>query len=241
MPYETLEGIVLRRSNYRDNDRIITLLTPNKGRVDANARGSRKLRSPLLSAVEPGVYGEYVLYRGKGNTIVHSFTLKDSFFDLRKDFELFSHAAVVLSSCLYAAKPEQETANLFILSLRTLSRLCYLDIAPELTTSAFLLHFSSIEGFKPRLNHCSICQRKLSVDERTWLDKDSGGLICAQCLKGRRLPFISPAQASWLRHVLKNGVEKSEVIENPPLNALKAFVEYYLDKTLPDIGNKNIY
>jgi DNA repair protein RecO (recombination protein O) len=235
MPYETLEGIVLRRSNYRDNDRIVTLLTPNRGRVDANARGSRKLKSPLLSATEPAVYGEYVLYRGRGNAMVHSFTLKDNFFSLRKDFELFSHAALVLSSCLYVARPEHEAANLFILSLRTLSRLCYSDIRPELVTSAFLLHFSSIEGFKPRLNHCSICQKKLRYDERTWLDRDSGGLICSKCLKGRKLPFISPAQSVWLRQVLKAGVEKSPAIDNPPMDALKSFAEYYLDRTLPDI------
>ncbi|MDO5021738.1 MAG: DNA repair protein RecO [Eubacteriales bacterium] len=235
MPYEMFEGIVLRRNNYRDNDRIITLLTPDKGRVDANARGSRKLKSPLLAATEPATYGEFVLYKGKGNAVVHSFTLKDNFFNLRKDINLLSHASIVLSSCLYAASPEQEATKLFILSLRTLSRLCYSSLSQDLVTSAFLLHFSSIEGFKPRLMHCSICQKTLLPDERTWLDHTSGGLVCINCLDKRKLPFISPVQAAWLRQVLKDGVDKSPPIDLPPLKALKNFVEHYLDKTLPDI------
>ena len=39
MAYQTTQGIVLRRSDYRDNDRVLTLLTPERGRVDVTARG----------------------------------------------------------------------------------------------------------------------------------------------------------------------------------------------------------
>ena len=40
-------GLVLRHSEYRDSDRMLTLLTPDMGRIDAIARGCRKTKSPL--------------------------------------------------------------------------------------------------------------------------------------------------------------------------------------------------
>ena len=45
-------AIVLRYANYRDNDRMLTLFSPTKGRIEALARGCRKPRSPILNASE---------------------------------------------------------------------------------------------------------------------------------------------------------------------------------------------
>ena len=70
MAYLTTQGIVLRRSDYRDNDRVLTLLTPARGRVDVTALGCRKPKPPLLAASEQFTMGEDVLYRGRGHEMV---------------------------------------------------------------------------------------------------------------------------------------------------------------------------
>ena len=53
MPLLTTAALVLRRADYGDYDRMVTLLTPAHGRLDAVARGCRRPKSPLTNAAEP--------------------------------------------------------------------------------------------------------------------------------------------------------------------------------------------
>ena len=48
----TTNAIVLRRADYRENDRMLTLFSPTLGRIDALARGCRRQKSPLMAASE---------------------------------------------------------------------------------------------------------------------------------------------------------------------------------------------
>lgn len=64
-------AIVLRYANYRDNDRMLTLFSPTRGRLEALARGCRKPKSPLVSGSEIFALGDYALYEKNGrNTVV---------------------------------------------------------------------------------------------------------------------------------------------------------------------------
>ena len=47
MPSVTTQGIVLRYANYREHDRMLTILSPDYGRIDALSRGCRRPKSPL--------------------------------------------------------------------------------------------------------------------------------------------------------------------------------------------------
>ena len=53
-------GVVTRAVNYRDHDRILTLVTRERGKLTATARGCRKPQSKLLTAASPFCYGEYL-------------------------------------------------------------------------------------------------------------------------------------------------------------------------------------
>ena len=88
MPYITTQAIVLHTADYRDNDRMLSLLTPEHGQLDALCRGCKKPQSPLMSAAQAFSYGEYVLYQAKGRMTVTSFQLIDSFYALREDYGL---------------------------------------------------------------------------------------------------------------------------------------------------------
>ena len=75
MPVLTTDALVLRRADYADYDRMVTLLTPEHGRLDAVARGCRRPRSPLVNAVEPFISGEFQLFRkGERYSIAVSYT-----------------------------------------------------------------------------------------------------------------------------------------------------------------------
>ena len=235
MPYCTTQAVVLRRSHYRESDRVLTLLTPERGRVEATARGCRKIKSPLMAACELFTLGEYVLYQGKGHETLSSFTLGDSFYPLRQDVTRLSHASVMLACAEAAAQKEEPAAHLFILLTRSLTRLAYGETESELVTAAFLLHFSLIEGFKPRLNHCVACGRPLASDESGYLSPETGGLHCTACMQG--LPGVlrlSAHQINWLRQVLVQGVDKTPPT-HPPLPQLLRYVQHHIDRRLPEV------
>ncbi len=68
-----------------------------------------------------------------------------------------------------------------MLLLHTLSRLTFSDQELKPLLAGFLLHFSACQGFKPRLNHCVFCGRRLEEGEPASFDIEEGGLICAEC------------------------------------------------------------
>lgn len=235
MPYLSTQAIVLRHADYLEHDRVLTLLTPSRGRAEVTARGCRKPKSPLLAASELFCLGEYVLFKGKGHEIVTSCQVQDSFYPLREDYDKLSYAAIMLSAAQIAAQPEEPAEHLMILLTRSLGRLAYGSQDAAQVTTAFLLHYAVLMGFKPRLNHCAACQRTLDENEDAWLDPLIGGLVCRACHQPDSAALYLDARSiAWLRQVLKLGIDKTELaLRQAPIQAMKRFVETLIDRSLP--------
>ena len=237
MAYQSTQAIVLRRVDYREHDRILTLLTPGRGRVDAVARGCRRPKSPLMPVCELFILGEYVLYKGKGHETVTSCAVSDSFYPLRDDFDRLSYASLMLGAALSAAQPEEPQEHLMILLTRSLARLAYSDMDAAAVTAAFLLHFATLIGYKPRLNHCVLCGQVLAPGEGAWLNPMAGGLVCKACYRRESdaTPLDGPT-IEWLRSVLKVGIDKTEpALRQAPVAALKRYVEQLIEQRLPKL------
>lgn len=125
----TTNAIVLRRVDYRENDRMLTLFSPTLGRIDALCRGCRRQKSPLMAASELFCTGEYVLYQARERTTVVSCQITDSYYPLRVDYERLSHGMYALELCSAAVQPAQENERLFLLLLKSLAYLCYDTVA----------------------------------------------------------------------------------------------------------------
>ena len=87
----TTDALVLRHADYADYDRMVTLFTPEYGRIDAVARGCRRPKSPLVNAVEPFTSGEYQLYSRKERYSIDQCQIKESFYELRTDYDRLVH------------------------------------------------------------------------------------------------------------------------------------------------------
>ena len=143
----TTNAIVLRRVDYRENDRMLTLFSPTLGRIDALCRGCRRQKSPLMAASELFCTGEYVLYQARERTTVVSCQITDSYYPLRVDYERLSHGMYALELCSAAVQPAQENERLFLLLLKSLAYLCYDTVAPRRVTAVFLMGMTSLLGF----------------------------------------------------------------------------------------------
>ena len=78
MPSITTPGIVLRHANYRDHDRMLTILSPHYGRLDVLSRGCRRPKSALMPASELFVHGEFVCYQQNDRATLSSCEITDT-------------------------------------------------------------------------------------------------------------------------------------------------------------------
>ena len=98
-------AIVLRRVNYRDNDRMVTLLSPSRGRIDAMIRNCRKPKSHNLNAAELFALGDYMLHETGGHIMVTSVHLIETFYPLRSDYTRLTCGTWLLSLAEAVAEP----------------------------------------------------------------------------------------------------------------------------------------
>ena len=238
MPSITTQAIVLRHADYREHDRMLTLLSPSLGRAEALCRGCKRPQSPLLAASEWFALGEYVLYTGKGRMTVTACNVTESFFPLRMDYERLRYATYLLAIAEAAAQPGERAVELFTLLARSLSRLAYGGQDARAVSAAFLLHFSAVSGYRPRLSHCVRCGKRMADEEIRLMDVENGGLLCAACAGGlTHARPLTPAQASWMRDVLSRGIDKTDLPPSDAPGALLAdYVETRMEKPLPGKG-----
>ena len=236
-------AIVLRHVNYRDNDRMVTLFSPSRGRIDAVIRNCRKPKSHNLNAGELFALGDYMLYENGGRVTVTSVHLIETFFPLRQDYDRLTCGVYLLNLTEAVVEPEQERQELFMLLLHTLSRLTFSDQAWQPLIAGFLLHFSACEGFKPRLNHCVFCGKHLPEEGPFFFDIQEGGICCQECrerrrtalLQGQNVPQpLAAAEVRWMRRTLQSGssswVNTQEAYA--PFSLLRTFVETHLGRKI---------
>lgn len=240
MPYRNTQAIVLSRSDWRENDRILTLFSPEFGRVDALCRGCRKPKSPLLAASELMTLSEVTLFSGKGREVLQSAQVVEHFYPLRLDYERLEYAAVMARACLKAIQPEQGNSHLFILLLRSLKRLAYEEARPpEQTAAAFLLHFVSILGYRPQFTACVRCGQ-IITQTGGYLLPQEGGVCCRACSgEGERRHFLNNDALSWLSRVLTAGIDQVDQEDAPaplPYLPMKAYAEAVLETRLPRVS-----
>lgn len=197
---EGVKGIVLHYTDYRDNDRMLSLLTKEKGRIDAKARNCRKATSPLLSCTQPFILGAFQLFANKGKYTVDSAEVLESFYPLREDVERYAAASLCTGLSRCAVQEEEPNEALFSLLYTSLSFLAYGDNTPKDALICFLIRFLSVAGYCPAITRCAVCGRDIRSDGFIRFDAEKGGAVCAACSAfGAK---VSPTALEAMRRML---------------------------------------
>ncbi|MBQ8094044.1 MAG: DNA repair protein RecO [Clostridia bacterium] len=211
-----INAIVIGRTDYRDNDRILALFSPTLGRIDAIARRAKSPKSPLLSASELFCSGEYVLFQSKEHATVVSCQVTDAFYPLREDYERFSHGTLMLEMSRVVVQPEQENERFFLHLLRSLAHLAYGGYPPKSVTAVFMMGLLSLNGFRPVVTRCASCGRQIPASEQqtgsadpAWFSVKAGGLLCREC-RGESAAGMTVKDVSDLQQIMKKGLKALE-------------------------------
>ena len=194
MPAINTSALVIRRSDYSDYDRMVTLFSPTHGRVDAIARGCRRQKSPLLNCCEPFVSGDFQLRQRGERLSIEQCQISESFYELRTDYDRLQHGVYWLKLLDASVMPDVPMNDLFLITLRALAHLNYSELPPELLTMAFEMHLMAQLGYAPRVDACQRCGKPIDGDAR--FDADRGGCVCLSC------PSPAPLISHGARRVL---------------------------------------
>ena len=124
-------GLVLRETVTRETDKILTVLTPDRGKISLIARGARRKNSRLAAACQLLAYSELTIYeKGQWFMLDEAETL-ELFTGLRTDFVALSLASY-LADLTDATAQAEDTSQLLRLLLNALYALSVLHKPPQL-------------------------------------------------------------------------------------------------------------
>lgn len=198
--YLTIQGLVLRVTDYNDRDALLQILTRDHGRLTVKARGLRRKNSPLIAPCQLLAYGEFTLFENRGYYTINEARSLELFHGLRRDLNrlslgtYFAQIAEVLSQ---EDLPNPELLSLVLNSLFALSRL---QLPENLVKAAFELRAICMAGYEPDLFGCHICGSQ--IPDR--FDLSAGRLECKTCRdpesSGIRLP-VTPGMLEAMRYI----------------------------------------
>ena len=96
-----LTGMVLTAMPVGDYDKRITILTKERGRITAFARGARRPNSQLVAGSNPFSFGEFELFEGKSAYTLSKVSIKNYFRELTQDLEEAYMGFYFLEFCEY--------------------------------------------------------------------------------------------------------------------------------------------
>ena len=196
----TVQGIVLRVTEYKERDALLTLLTGTQGKLTVKARGLRRKNSPLVAPCQLLAYGEFTVFEYRGQYTINEAHSLELFTPLRRDLTklslgtYFAQVAEVLSQEDY---PSPELLSLVLNCLYALSRL---DLPEALIKAVFELRAACLSGYTPDLFGCHVCGSQTP----NRFDLSAGQLECVNCRSresnGIRMP-VTPAVLEAMRYI----------------------------------------
>ena len=172
-------GIVLRHVPIGEADRIVTIFTPELGKIRAVARGVRRTRSKLSGHLEPLTYVAASLAHGRTLDVISEAQTVRSFRGLREDLALMSQS-VYLAELADAFLAEREAGrDLFGLLSDCLAAL-ESSAEPSRLLPWFEVRMLGLSGFGPELHECVECRLTLEPGDYVY-SSDLGGVVCDGC------------------------------------------------------------
>ena len=231
--YLTIQGIVLRVTDYNDKDALLTLLTRRHGKLTVKARGLRRKNSPLTAPCQLLSYGEFTLFEYRGQYTINEAHAIELFTPLRRDLNKLSLGTYFAQAAEVLSQEDLPSPELQSLVLNCLYALANLDLPETQVKAVFELRAACLSGYTPDLFGCHICGNQ--NPER--FDISAGQLECRTCRDpqstGIRMP-VTPSVLEAMRFICLCDPRKlfSFRIGPETLDKLSALTEAYLTTQL---------
>ena len=193
------DGVVLKVVKTGESDRFVTLLTKNRGVVEAFASGAGRPKNKLHGATNLFCCGHYSFFETGKTPKVTECEIRDIFYGLRDDIRRLSLGQYLNELALELAPVEQDAGELLRLHLNSLHFLSNGTLSPEQLKPMYELRILSESGYMPALVACDKCGAFETPVMQ--FDPVTGKLLCENC-SGRGRLDLPLAVITAMRHIV---------------------------------------
>ena len=233
-----LTGMVLTAMPVGDYDKRITILTKERGKIAAFARGARRPQSQLLAATNPFSFGEFELYEGRNSYTLAKATIHNYFRDLTMDCDAAYMGFYFLEFAEYYCQEnndEKEMLKLLYQSLRALESPAY---DRKLVRAIFEIKALTINGEGPDVFSCRNCRKE---EELVLFSVQKGGMYCRDCCAGiRGIPILDSTRYA-LQYIVSSTIQKlfsfkvSQEVQDELCRIASEYTGYYVRHTFKSL------
>ncbi len=231
------KGIVIGTANSSDNDKVLTILTPDLGKISAFYKGAKKGNKSALNSSEYLSFSNLLIYKSPNdNYSINSAELIELFYNLRIDVEKLSYATTI-SKIIYDVTEENIPAyDVLQLFLNTLYVISESEKNLDLIYCIFRIRLLAILGFLPQVSKCVKCGLQMKEDmEEFYFSIKEDGVLCNTCSRlDKSVIRLSKTTFSALIYVLSCDSKKIFSFDIPQgaIDELKLFTKIYTTSKL---------
>lgn len=215
MTPEKVTGLVLSSQNIGETDRRIVLLTKEKGKISAFARGAVRPKNPLVSSTQPFTFGEYFVYTGRDSYTVTGSEVKNHFSGIIKDLDKYYYASYLCEVADYYTRENLIAKSELLLLYQAIRAIERGLIEKELVRYIFEWRMLYLNGEFPEVFRCIRCG---SEEELSGFSVEHHGVVCSRCMSEE--VNISKSTIYTLQYIMTSRLEelfaftvKSEILE----------------------------
>lgn len=145
----TVTGLILKQTPIGEYDRRICLLTKERGKISAFAKGSRKPGNRLAAATNPFSFGTFKLYEGRSSYNVQEAEIQNFFEGLRTDFEAAYYGMYFCEVADYYTRENNDERDMLKLLYQSLRALGVPSLSHELVRCIFEIKTIAVNGEFP--------------------------------------------------------------------------------------------
>ena len=228
----TVTGMILSAAPVGEYDRRIVILTKERGKLTAFAKGARKQTSRFLAATNPFSFGQFELYEGRTSYNLQQVFIQNYFRELADDFTAACYGFYFMEFADYYARENADDAELLKLLYQTFRAVIQGKIDYELIRYIFELKAMTINGEYPQVFQCVNCMEPVKAGAFLTARE---GILCEKCCTTHEM--LHPSTIYTMQYIISTSIQKlytftvSEEVFIEFRHIMKGFVKRHIDKT----------
>ncbi len=199
-------GMVLSAMPIGEYDRRLVLLTRERGKITAFARGARRMNSPLMAASNTFAFGTFTVYEGRNSFSLQQASIREYFTGLAAMQPGVYYGFYFMELADYYGREENDETQMLNLLYISLKALMKNTISPRLVRRIFELKAMALNGEYPDMFACAGCG---TAEGLHVFSPRRDGMLCDKCAAGEpSVQRLSKAAVCACRYILASPLEK---------------------------------
>lgn len=237
MTSEILSALVLGSIDLGESDRLVQILSRERGRLTVRARGARRSRKRYGGKLDRfSLVRVHVTLRARGRFNLGDVDLVEPFLGIRGDLLCTAMADHVIELVRIVTREEEVNPDVFGLTVRVLSTLDGGTPPQEGWHHAVVMQMLRLSGLAIAMDTCAVCGDRLRPRRPAGVSLAAGGVVCLSH-DGADADPLALGDLERLRQLSRADLAEPTTLGRSPADArvrvlVRRFCEYHLEQRL---------